>query len=446
MKLASSDTSGVSNQAQTADRSATPTREELRRARRLLVSGEAAIFTIFNRSSSRVVDASELRETWRSADFQSFVTKSAQALVKKHLGKKFEVDSVIPQDDSITVAISGHSDQFDAERPSGLTGASRSAAGQTLLADVDRTLELMRRSVRDQLRKGAHWDTRIDAQWTVGRGVEVIQGSVDPDAPEANLSSYLMELKNSDRRLAGRLPLLMIFGLAMVTMAVVLTTVSRGSELVLLVALYFAIYGLGPLALAYFLWSRRAALRDEIREVTERLDLRALLDKDEQRAQKLFQIQGFSLQRYHDQALRQRSLIFGTGLLCILGGFAAVGAAFFLIYNRDQISLGEKIVVASLGAASGILANFVAIIFLKMFTTTVRSMVDFHNRLVLTYHVHFGNVLAVKIKDDQLRAQTLSRMAIALAEPHEDEAGEPQAAATSGDANPHRNRWAIWRR
>ncbi|HEV2108778.1 MAG TPA: hypothetical protein VGR16_10990, partial [Thermomicrobiales bacterium] len=58
----------------------------------------------------------------------------------------------------------------------------------------------------------------------------------------------------------------------------------------------------------------------------------------------------------------------------------------------------------------------IAVIFLRMFSETIQSMIDFHNRLVATHHVHFGNVLAAKITNEALRSETLSRMALALAD------------------------------
>lgn len=125
---------------------------------------------------------------------------------------------------------------------------------------------------------------------------------------------------------------------------------------------------------------------------------------------------GLQLQRYSDQALRQRAYIFGAGVFFMLAGLGAVGAAFRLLYSREQLNVSEKIVIAALGTVSGVLANFVAVLFLRMFSETIRSMVGFHNRLVVTHQMHFANVLAASISNLDLRDETLAKMALSVAE------------------------------
>ena len=100
----------------------------------------------------------------------------------------------------------------------------------------------------------------------------------------------------------------------------------------------------------------------------------------------------------------------------------------FILLRDDSVTtnLSEKIVVAALGAVAGILANFVAIIFLRMFSATVESMTAFHVRLVGTHHLHFGNVLAARVTNPDLRDEVLADMARALATvPHDGVFNQP---------------------
>lgn len=61
-----------------------------------------------------------------------------------------------------------------------------------------------------------------------------------------------------------------------------------------------------------------------------------------------------------------------------------------------------------------------------MFTETVKSISGFHDRLVITHHLHFANVLAAKVGTEELRDRTLAGMAQAMAvpEPVDDNASQ----------------------
>ena len=97
-------------------------------------------------------------------------------------------------------------------------------------------------------------------------------------------------------------------------------------------------------------------------------------------------------------------------------GFIIVGTTIFIIGTNAFVQdLSEKIVSASLGAIGGILSNFIAVIYLKIHSETIKSLTEFHNRFVFTHHLHFGNFLAAKISEKTLREKTLSEIASALA-------------------------------
>ena len=134
-------------------------------------------------------------------------------------------------------------------------------------------------------------------------------------------------------------------------------------------------------------------------------------------ALKLFQTHSSRLRRYYDQALHQARVIFWVGLLCLVLGFGALGAAMALVVWREDLlpELSDKVVVAALGAAGGILANFIGVVYIRMHSATIRSLSEFHNRLVATNYLHFGNFLVARIEDSATQDQALAGMAQAIA-------------------------------
>jgi hypothetical protein len=158
-------------------------------------------------------------------------------------------------------------------------------------------------------------------------------------------------------------------------------------------------------------------LEIEIRDIENELDLLSIADTSiEQRAEKLFKLHQFELKKYYDQTLRHSAWIFVVGLVCIVLGFTIIGITLYLVVSNFPVKeLSEKIVLASLGAIGGVLSNFIAVIYLKMYSETIKSLTEFHNRLVLTHHLHFGNFLTAKIADQTLREKTLAEIASNLA-------------------------------
>jgi nitrate reductase gamma subunit len=254
----------------------------------------------------------------------------------------------------------------------------------------------------------------------------------------AEMRQYAEDLRSQAQR--GRA--FVLPALLAIAAAIVIATVAIGSwsgVVLTPAAVMLGLVGIGLNVLRTEVRSRETRARTLDAEA----DLRELLKgkEDERRAQKQFQLQTHELELYYEQALRQRALIFFVGIVCILAGFGTIALAFVLL-SDDSITknLSEKIVVAALGAVSGILANFVAVIFLRMFSATVSSMTAFHLRLVGTHHLHFGNVLAARVTNVHLRDQVLADMARALAvvrnedrEANEEPPAEPKA---NGKATP----------
>jgi hypothetical protein len=177
-------------------------------------------------------------------------------------------------------------------------------------------------------------------------------------------------------------------------------------------AILLALYSLLPVMWVYL---QARPSQWEILDIEEQIDLLQYQHaKPEQRAERLFKHHQYELKKYYDQTLRHSSGIFLLGLLCILFGFATIGITVYVLTSTtlQKSSLSEKLLVASLGAIGSILSNYIASIYLKMFSETIGSLTLFHNRFVTTHHLHYGSFLAAKIEDQELREATLSTMAI----------------------------------
>jgi hypothetical protein len=139
-------------------------------------------------------------------------------------------------------------------------------------------------------------------------------------------------------------------------------------------------------------------LDEQLARVEDELELLAIKDTSrEQQAQKLLKLHQSELKRYYDQTLRQSSVIFFAGLVCIVLGFVVVGSSLYLIWQTPTNGLQQKLILGGLGAIGGILSNFIAVMYLRMFTQTILSLTDFHTRLVSTHNLYFGNFLMSKI-------------------------------------------------
>ena len=132
----------------------------------------------------------------------------------------------------------------------------------------------------------------------------------------------------------------------------------------------------------------------------------------EQRAEKLFKHHQYELQKYYDQTLQHSKWIFVVGVFCIFVGFAIIAATFWLVASpHGDKAFQEKVLVSVLGAVGGILANFIAVIYLRMFSEILKSVTDFHNRLVATHNLYFVNFVATKVSEAAIRDGIVSEIA-----------------------------------
>lgn len=174
----------------------------------------------------------------------------------------------------------------------------------------------------------------------------------------------------------------------------------------------FSIFLLVLPVMAFFAFDKK--IESRIYMIKDELDLLEIGTASlEMRAEKQFKIHQNELKRYYDQALKQGSIIFIIGIINLLAGIAIIFTTLYLLTTRN--SENSNVIVGIIGGSSGILTNFIAVIYLKMYSSITKSLNDFHNRLVLTNQMHYSNLLISKIFDEKLRSETWAKLALSLA-------------------------------
>lgn len=150
---------------------------------------------------------------------------------------------------------------------------------------------------------------------------------------------------------------------------------------------------------------------DQIVELENEIDLQKVgAESLEKRAEKQFRIHQTDLKRYYDLSLNQSRWIFLVGLICILAGMVIIITTLVFLFNSNN----NEVVISVTGGVAGVLTNFIGVIFLKMYSETVKSLSTFHERLVATHHLHFSNFLISKIFNDPLREEAWAKLALSL--------------------------------
>jgi hypothetical protein len=184
--------------------------------------------------------------------------------------------------------------------------------------------------------------------------------------------------------------LALVLGVPLLGLAVTLSVAHAGIKGLSAAALFEI------LSLVAFIVARNRArqLESTVQQADYELSLLAPSLTTEQRAERLYLKQQFELKRYYDEALRQSSSLSYIGAGCVLGGFVIVGVTFALL---GRASTNAQVEVAIVGGVGGILANFVAVVFLQMHSGTVRALTSFQNKLVATNHMHLANLLVSRV-------------------------------------------------
>ena len=111
-------------------------------------------------------------------------------------------------------------------------------------------------------------------------------------------------------------------------------------------------------------------------------------------------------------------------------GFAVVGVTLATVVHVPNGDTSEKIIIATLGAVSSLVANFIGAIYIRMYSQTISSLGDFHTRLVGTHHLIFANFLATRVKQPE-REGVLAEMAVALTQSLGADPANPQPPMAS---------------
>lgn len=233
--------------------------------------------------------------------------------------------------------------------------------------------------------------------------------SAEPKAGQSRhefLREEVRRLRRRRERLARLKRLYLLFGTLAVIGSVIGYYITKRPES-WVAAAYGALFLLFPIA------QSPRAYDTDILSLESELDLLETTEvTPEQRAEKLFKHHQYELQKYYDQTLRHSKWIFIVGVACIFVGFATIGITFWLVV-RPQASteFQEKILVSALGVVGGILANFIAVIYLRMFSEILKSVTDFHNRLVATHNLYFANFMVTKVTEPETRDDIVTEIA-----------------------------------
>jgi hypothetical protein len=229
---------------------------------------------------------------------------------------------------------------------------------------------------------------------------------------ESELEVRVLEYKQRRDKLQSRAVALSLTGAASLVLCGVFAAFASDDVRIVGIGylLMFALFGFATGDTAR--QRARSAANDTVDAQNELDLLRIDHDHPERRAQKMLQVNQLDLRRYYDQTLRQGRSVFYLGVMCLLLGFAAVGAALLVIGHQDDTT--EKIVVAALGAVSAVLANFIGVVYLKMFSDITTSVRAFHDRLVATHDLYFASFLAAKVSNKDNRETVIGQMALEL--------------------------------
>ncbi len=222
------------------------------------------------------------------------------------------------------------------------------------------------------------------------------------------LQKYILWLEHQYRKRKVYFRASLLSGIVLITIAIMLYAFgSSNRNLTDMSIVLPIIYGLVALIISFVI--SPSDFKYRIYENQNELDLLMISSSSiEERAEKLFRNHQFELKRYYDQTLNHSSQIFITGIICIVVGFIFIGLTFYLLfYTTKIVSFPEKILTAGIGLVSNLFTSYIGVIYLKMFSETVKSLTEFHNRLVTTHNLHFGNFILSKITDKRMREEGL---------------------------------------
>ncbi|EGA90848.1 hypothetical protein GPDM_03100 [Planococcus donghaensis MPA1U2] len=153
----------------------------------------------------------------------------------------------------------------------------------------------------------------------------------------------------------------------------------------------------------------------ELNSVCHDLELSDTTDwNPEEKAEELFDHHHKELSRYYDGNLMQSNKIFKLGVVSILASFVFIILTFYMLYLNIDRPASVNLIIASIGALSVILTDFIATVYIKMHADIVKSANEFHNRFVNTHHFYLTNYLVSKVKNTNKREDGLISLALGI--------------------------------
>jgi len=232
------------------------------------------------------------------------------------------------------------------------------------------------------------------------------------------LTKRLAELKGRARMVANMRRMFIVFGFIapLFSLGLAVLRLRNGDKLesIWLIGSVGLLYSALFFGAAGFLNVRQAV--SDAKEVEDELDLRQMQSASfEQKAHKLLRIQQGQLSRYLEVILQQSRNIFVVGIGAMLVG---VGVVIFTIWQTrsmdSQADTVQKAIVAIVGAIGAILTNYVAAIYLKMFSDIGGAVQKSVASLSQSTNVNFANVLAAYISTGDKRDEVLKEIAIGI--------------------------------
>ena len=172
-------------------------------------------------------------------------------------------------------------------------------------------------------------------------------------------------------------------------------------------------YALLFLVTAVFSSGRRREL--DAKDLEDEIDLRQMGSASlEQKAHKLLKIQQGQLSRYLEVILQQSRGIFFVGIAAMAVGVGIVAFTIYMTTKMGTNETWEKVIVAVLGAIGAILSNYVATIFLKMFSDIGLAVQKSVGSLNQSTNINFANVLVANITSEEARNAALKEIALGI--------------------------------
>jgi hypothetical protein len=195
------------------------------------------------------------------------------------------------------------------------------------------------------------------------------------------------------------------FGIVMSFMYFIEKNLNKG--LLFSFRLIFIILGPSTIILLMFIKDLEITVKEEeILEINDEIELLETSENEYDKiAKKQFQRHQKEVKRYYDINLKHLKYLFPIGVGIILLGVTIIIISVILFINEKN---GIQMLI---GSVSGILIDFIGVIFIQMYTETVKMSLKFHDKLINSNNILFVNILITKIKNQDLQDKTLSEVA-----------------------------------